>query len=89
MITLEQAKTCNDFHYGNCTRSIGPRGGIKEKTIAARRNGKTQLWKTRPGDFRVPIKHGLYEYGEITPHNAADFHTADDCPLAHTTGAVS
>jgi hypothetical protein len=32
----------------------------------ARRNGQTQLWKTRPGDFRIPIKCGMHSYGEIT-----------------------
>lgn len=37
--------------------------------MSYRRNGKTQLWKTRPDDFRIPVKRGLYEYGEITPHN--------------------
>ena len=30
-----------------------------------RRNGKTQTWKTRPGEFRVPVKCGMYTYGEI------------------------
>lgn len=31
-----------------------------------RRNGKTQLWQTRPGHFRIPIKAGLRTYGELT-----------------------
>lgn len=31
-----------------------------------RRNGRTQTWKTRPGEFRIPIKAGLKSYGEIT-----------------------
>ena len=30
-----------------------------------RRNGKTQRWKTRPNDFRIPIKFGLKNYGAI------------------------
>jgi hypothetical protein len=34
-----------------------------------RQNGKIQFWKTRPEDFRIPVKRGLYEYGEITPRN--------------------
>lgn len=25
----------------------------------ARRNGKTKTWKTRPGEFRIPVKIGL------------------------------
>jgi len=30
----------------------------------ARRNGATKLWKTRPGEFRIPIKVGfnLFDY---------------------------
>ena len=31
-----------------------------------RRNGKTKLWKTRPDQFKIPVKHGLYQYGYIT-----------------------
>lgn len=31
-----------------------------------RRNGKTQTWKTRPGEFRIPIKAGFRTCGEIT-----------------------
>lgn len=29
----------------------------------ARRNGKTKTWKTRPNDYRVPIKCGLRTCG--------------------------
>jgi len=34
-----------------------------------RRNGRTQTWKTRPNDFRIPIKIGYKTYGAITPEN--------------------
>lgn len=34
-----------------------------------RRNGRTQTWKTRPNDFRIPIKIGYNTYGEITPQS--------------------
>lgn len=33
---------------------------------SVRRNGATKLWKTRPGEFRVPIKIGFRNYGEVT-----------------------
>lgn len=82
MITKAQAMTAEHFHAGDCKRTIGPRGGVTEKIEAWRRNGRTQTWKTRPEDFRVPIKHGLYAYSEITPRNAHMLHTAEDCPLA-------
>jgi len=32
----------------------------------ARRSGKTQLWKTRAGEFRIPIKAGMYAHGAVT-----------------------
>lgn len=25
-------------------------------------NGKPKLWKTRPGDVRIPLKYGMYQY---------------------------
>lgn len=78
------APLINEFHYTGrheCSRTTGPRGGITEHVTRVRRSGKTQTWKTRPDEFRVPIKYGLYESGEITQANAADFHAAEDCPL--------
>jgi len=34
-----------------------------------RQSGKIQFWKTRPDDFRIPVKRGLYENGEVTHRN--------------------
>lgn len=59
MITYEQALTGRVF--------------ITKTGRRWRRNGKTQTWKTRPGEFRIPVKHGLYEYGEITHEQAENF----------------
>jgi hypothetical protein len=39
-----------------------------------RRNGATQTWKTRPDDFRVPIKAGLKVYGAIDPQSLRHFY---------------
>lgn len=38
-----------------------------------RRNGATKTWKTRPNEFRIPIKRGLREYGYIDQRNASEF----------------
>lgn len=38
-----------------------------------RRNGATKRWKTRPTEFRVPIKHGLYAYDYMTDANYHEF----------------
>ena len=35
-----------------------------------RRNGKTQTWKTRPDDYRIPVKCGLKTCGEVTHRSA-------------------
>ena len=36
-------------------------------------NGMCKTWKTRPEDFRLPVKHGLRDCFYITPGNAADW----------------
>jgi len=35
----------------------------------ARRSGKTQTWKTRPSEYRIPIKAGMYAHGAIAHHS--------------------
>lgn len=63
MITKDQAMTANMFYdVSEKNRDGSP--------VRWRRNGKTKTWKTRPDDFRIPVKHGLYDYGTITQDNA-------------------
>lgn len=81
MVTKEQAMTASEFHYYDCTKTVGPRGGVTIKQEVWRRNGSTKTWKTRPDHFRVPVKHGLYSYGYVDHTNAHLYHTAEDCPL--------
>lgn len=90
MVTKEQAVAAGatfgavEFHYvgrSDCKRNVGPRGGITVNVVVARTSGRCQTWKTRPEEFRLPVKHGLYESGEITNRNAADWHLASDCPI--------
>lgn len=42
-----------------------------------RRNGQTKKWKTRPDDFRIPVKMGLRTCGQVTPDTIALFRIAD------------
>ena len=84
MITKQQALTAQEFHAEGCRRIVGPRGGAQVFITRYRRNGKTETWKTRPDDFRIPVKHGLKSCGQIHPGNAAQFHTLADCPLEHS-----
>lgn len=67
-----------------CQKTVGPRGGETLTITRCRVSGGCQTWKTRPDEFRLPVKHGLYESGEITERNAADFHLASECPLNET-----
>lgn len=63
-----------------CQRIVGPRGGVKEKIVKCRPSGRCQTWKRDQARFRLPVKHGMYESGEITDRNAQYFHLATDCP---------
>ena len=42
--------------------------------MRCRVNGTCQTWKTRPFDFKLPVKRGLYEYGYITQNNCDSFY---------------
>ena len=41
--------------------------------LRCRVNGKCQVWKTRPLEFRLPTKIGFYGYGEITDRNKMEW----------------
>jgi len=98
MVTREQAIEAGaqwghaEFHYTgrhDCARTVGPRGGVYMTVSTVRVSGRCKTWKTRPADFRLPVKYGLYESSAIEAHNAADFHLAEECPLSsRTTTAV-
>lgn len=81
MVTKEQAMTENEFHYGDCRKVVGPRGGVRFDIRTVRRNGATKVWKTRPNEFRMPYKYGMWEHGYIDQYNASDFHVASDCTI--------
>ena len=85
MITKEQAMTANLFHLGNCTSKTGKRGAIYRVISNWRRMGRTKTWKTRPDEFRVPVKFGLYQSGYVTEHDAHEWHLPEDCPVAGDT----
>ncbi len=70
-MTLQQAMTCNEFHYGNC----------EKKVTKVRRSGKTQCWLRSPERFRIPVKYGLYKSYAITDQNMTEWHCEEDCPV--------
>jgi hypothetical protein len=44
-------------------------------------NGQVQVWKKEPGRVRVPLKHGLYSYDEIS-QNRLHLVTPERAPAA-------
>ena len=45
--------------------------------LRARVNGRTKTWKTRPDEFKVPMKHGLYECFYLDQTNAHEWCLGD------------
>ncbi len=91
MITKDQAVNARyreEFHAGKCKRFIGPRGGERLQVETWRVNGKCQTWKTRPDEFRLPIKYGLKTCGEMTQRNAYLFHPAEECSPVVITNII-
>lgn len=40
-------------------------------------NGQPKLWKTRPKEFMLPVKHGMYTYNRVTEINCHEFRTEE------------
>jgi len=69
MVTKEQAVKSThrqEFHYVSLKDS-------RNEPVRCRVNGKCKTWKTRPNDFKLPVKHGLYDYFYIDNHNANEW----------------
>lgn len=46
--------------------------------VRCRVNGKCKTWKTRPGHYELPVKHGLHNCFYIRPgFNDGDWNTSD------------
>jgi hypothetical protein len=80
MITMTDALNATMFYHATVTNAD------RKTSARARRNGRTQTWKTRPGEFRVPACHGLKGYLQITHHNAHDWHTFDRADYERQAG---
>jgi hypothetical protein len=66
MVTKEQAQTARNFEH------ITLKGSDK-LPVRCRANGVCKVWKTRPNEFKLPVKYGLYQYFYITPENANEW----------------
>lgn len=76
-LTREQINDPNvrEFHAGQCSITYGTTGRARPTVHSEiwRRNGAVQTWKRDPARFRLPIKHGLYAYGDITESDLTDY----------------
>ena len=58
-------------------RSVLKHKVLKNKDGSALRcriNGKIKTWKTRPGEFQVPVKHGLRDCFYINQNTISDWY---------------
>lgn len=65
-ITRETVVEANEFWHRLMRNADGT-------PVRCRRTGKTQLWKTRPNDYKVPVKYGLKESFYLTPETAVSW----------------
>lgn len=49
----------------------------KRTALRAYRSGATKTWRTRPNEFRIPIKFNMYRSGYITDRNAHEWTTIE------------
>jgi hypothetical protein len=80
-LTKEQAVDCAVFHTNKCHRIFGALGAVNDIIESWTRNGKTQTWKTRPDEFRVPVHRGMYKKDQIWHQDKDTAHAATECPL--------
>jgi hypothetical protein len=74
MITKSDAMTVREFYHVKLRNADGT-------AVRCRVNGACKTWKTRPDDFRLPVKYGLKDCFYIEPGNAADWLTFDPTDL--------
>jgi hypothetical protein len=69
MITKELAAT---FYKGK-TLYHKTRKNADGTAKRCRVNGKLKVWKTRPSDWQLPVKHGLWDFFYLAPMNAGEW----------------
>ena len=75
MITKTQALTVHTVYHATKRNADG-------SPVRARANGSCKVWKTRPAEFRLPIKNGLYNYGYLDNDNADEWYASETDALA-------
>lgn len=84
MITIEQAKT---LRYREELLHVTVKDS-RGNPARCRVNGKCQTWKSRPGDFKLPVKHGLRNCFYITERNAHEWRTHTEFAIGAAATAI-
>lgn len=72
MITIQEA---TNLKHGDILEHVHNKDS-RGAPMRCRVNGRTKTWKTRPTEFQVPVKYGLYHCFYINEQNAADWKKA-------------
>lgn len=65
LVTKENQEGVQTFYHATRTNTTG--------RMKVRRSGQTKTWKTRPEEFEIPVKYGLYESSYITHNNCHEW----------------
>lgn len=66
MITKQIAMVARNFEHKTVKNKDG-------SPLRCRAMGKCKVWKTRPNDFKLPVKYGMYDSFYITNDNANEW----------------
>lgn len=68
-VTKNQAEKIRNFEHVSIKNADGT-------PARCRAMGKCQTWKTRPTEFKLPVKHCMYQSFYITQDNANEWNPA-------------
>lgn len=70
MLTKHDAETGHEFYHATARNRDGT-------AVRCRANGKCKTWKTRPDDWRLPVKYGFKDCFYLANYNAHEWMTYD------------
>ena len=69
-------KIAENLNYGDILHHISEKNA-DGTPVRCRVNGVCKIWKTRPSDFKLPVKHGLRLCFYISPSNGNEWSLPD------------
>jgi hypothetical protein len=70
VINAQTADDFDRFYHRKLRYKTDP-----SRPLECRRNGRTKRWKTRPDQFSIPVKYGMYDAFRIDNSNAHEWST--------------